>query len=48
MEVSTVGADKRVVTFIQRFGDGAVRKELTMVREGAVWRITSERTLEVL
>jgi hypothetical protein len=48
VEVSTVGADKRVVTFVQRFGDGAVRKELTMVREGAVWRIVSERTLEVL
>lgn len=48
VDVTTVGADKRVVTFIQRFGDGAVRKELTMVREGAVWRIVAERTLEVL
>ena len=44
----TVGADRRLVTFIQRFGDGAVRKELTMVREGDAWRIVAERTLEVL
>ena len=48
VQVTTVGAEKRVVTFVQRFGEGAVRKELTMVREGAAWRIVSERTLEVL
>jgi hypothetical protein len=37
-----------VVTFVQRFGDGGLRKELTLVREAAGWRIVSERTLEVL
>jgi len=37
-----------VVTFVQRFGDGALRKELTLVREPAGWRIVSERTIEVL
>jgi hypothetical protein len=46
--VAAAGADRRVVTFVQRFGDGAVRKELTLVREGTSWRIVSERTIEVL
>jgi hypothetical protein len=36
------------VTFVQRFGDNAVRKELTLVHEPAGWRIVAERTLEVL
>jgi hypothetical protein len=48
MSVDTVGADRRVVTFVQRFGDDRVRKELTLVREKQGWRIVSERTLEVL
>ena len=42
---TTVNADRRLVTFTQRFGDEAVRKELTMVREGDAWRIVAERTL---
>ncbi len=46
--VTTAGPDRRVVTFVQRFGDGALRKELTLVREPAGWRIVSERTIEVL
>jgi hypothetical protein len=46
--VTPSGADRRVVTFVQRFGEGAVRKELTLVRDGATWRIVAERTLEVL
>ena len=46
--VNAVSADRRVVTFVQRFGDDGVRKELTLVREGQVWRIVSERTIEVL
>jgi hypothetical protein len=46
--VAAAGADRRVVTFVQRFGDGALRKELTLAREGTAWRIVSERTLEVL
>lgn len=40
--------DRRVVTFVQRFGDGGLRRELTLVREPAGWRIVAERTLEVL
>jgi hypothetical protein len=46
--VAAVDAEHRVVTFVQRFGDDAVRKELTLVLEGQVWRIVSERTIEVL
>lgn len=48
LSVATAGPDRRVVTFIQRFGDDAVRKELTLVREGSSWRIVAERTVEVL
>lgn len=46
--VTAAGPDRRVVTFVQRFGDGGLRKELTLVREPAGWRIVSERTIEVL
>lgn len=46
--VAADGADRRVVTFLQRFGEGAVRKEMTLAREGGTWRIVAERTLEVL
>jgi hypothetical protein len=48
LDVTTVGADRRVVSFVQRFGGAEVRKELTLVREAQGWRIVSERTLEVL
>ena len=48
VSVNAVSADRRVVTFVQRFGDDAVRKELTLVREGQTWRIVAERTVEVL
>jgi len=46
--VTQQGTDRRVVTFVQVFGDDRVRKELTLVREGQNWRIVSERTTEVL
>jgi hypothetical protein len=42
------GDDRKVVTFVQKFGDSSVRKELTLVREASGWRIVAERTLEVL
>ena len=41
-------ADRRTVTFVQRFGGNHVRKELVLVREGGNWRIVSEKTLESL
>jgi hypothetical protein len=49
-EVTTTsqGPDRAVVTFVQRFGDNAVRKELTLQRDPQGWRIVAERTLEVL
>jgi len=48
MDVETVGADRRIVSFVQRFGNDRVRKELTLVREPQGWRIVSEQTREVL
>lgn len=49
LAVVAQGADRRVATFVQRFGEDRVRKELVLQREsGGVWRIVTERTLEVL
>ena len=48
VQVTSQGSDRRTVTFVQRFGDDRVRKELVLVREGGNWRIISERTLETL
>jgi hypothetical protein len=48
LTVAADGPDRRVVTFLQRFGEGAVRKEMTLAREGGTWRIVAERTLAVL
>jgi hypothetical protein len=45
--VTKDGSNRRIVTFIQVFGDEQVRRELTLVREGDSWRIESERTLTV-
>jgi hypothetical protein len=44
--VTTVGPDRRVVRFIQRFGDETMVKELTLAKEPAGWRIVAERTIE--
>ncbi len=46
VQVTAQGADHRTVTFVQRFDDDRVHKELVLVREGGNWRIVSERTLE--
>jgi hypothetical protein len=46
--LTVTAPDRRVITFVQRFGENAVRKELTLVREATGWRIVSERTIEVL
>ncbi len=43
--VSKDGDNRRVVTFVQVFGDQKVHRELTLVRDGQSWRIVSERTL---
>ena len=47
MRVEPDGADKRVVRFVQKFGTNSLRKELTLVREGASWRIVAEKVAEV-
>ena len=39
--------DRRIVTFVQRFGSNAVRKELTLVRENGIWRILNEQAVGV-
>lgn len=46
--VTPVSANRRVVTFVQTFGDSKVRKELTLERDPQGWRIVAERTVEVL
>jgi hypothetical protein len=45
LTIASDGADRRVVTFTQVFGDQRVRRELTLVRDGQAWRIVAERTL---
>jgi hypothetical protein len=47
MKVEPDGADRRVVTFVQRFGANSLRKELTLVREAGSWRIVGEKVAEV-
>ena len=47
LRVEPDGADRRVVTFVQKFGANSLRKELTLVREGASWRIVAEKVAEV-
>jgi len=43
--VTKGGSKRKIVTFIQVFGDEQVHREMTLVREGDSWRIESERTL---
>jgi hypothetical protein len=45
LKATSSGADRRVVTFVQRIGDQEVRKEQTLAREGGIWRIVAERIL---
>lgn len=47
LKVVPDGPDRRVVTFVQRFGANSLRKELTLVRESGSWRIVAENVLEV-
>ena|SRR5437868_14847490 len=45
LKVEQEGADRRIATFVQKFGTNALRKEL--VRESGSWRIVSEKVVEV-
>ena len=47
LKVEPDGADRRVVTFVQKFGVNALRKELVLVRESGSWRIASEKVADV-
>ena len=43
MKIEPDGADRRVVSFTQRFGTNALKKQLVLVRESASWRIVEEK-----
>ncbi len=47
LRVEPDGDERRVVRFVQKFGTNSLRKELTLVREGASWRIVAEKVAEV-
>ena len=47
LKVETDSADRRIVTFVQKFGVNALRKELVLVRESGSWRIASEKVADV-
>jgi len=48
MKTRDAGPDRKVVTFVQRFGRKAYVKELTLAKDGQDWRIVAERTLDSL
>jgi hypothetical protein len=43
MKVEPDGADRRMVSFVQRFGVNSLRKQLVLVRESGSWRIVEEK-----
>jgi hypothetical protein len=43
LKVEPDGADRRVVSFTQRFGANALKKQLVLVRESGSWRIVEEK-----
>jgi hypothetical protein len=47
LKIEDAGPDKRIATFVQRFGTNSLRKELTLIRESSSWRIVSERVLDM-
>ena len=47
LRVEPDGQDRRVATFVHRFGTNSLRKELTLVREAGSWRIVAERVIDV-
>ncbi|MET0498723.1 MAG: hypothetical protein ABW106_10710 [Steroidobacteraceae bacterium] len=47
LKVDQDGADRRVASFVQKFGTNSLRKELTMVRESNSWRIAAEKVVDV-
>lgn len=47
LSVEPDGADRRIATFVQRFGANSLRKQLVLVREAGSWRIVEEKVVEV-
>jgi hypothetical protein len=43
LKVISQGNDERVASFIQTFGTTRVHKQLTLVRDAGVWKISAER-----
>ena len=43
LKVEPDGADRRVVSFTQRFGVNTLKKQLVLVREAGSWRIVEEK-----
>ena len=43
LKVEPDGADRRIVSFVQRFGVNSLSKQLVLVRESGSWRIVEER-----
>jgi hypothetical protein len=48
LKTKDAGPDRKVVTFVQRFGKEAYVKELTLAKGAQGWRIVAERTLQKL
>jgi hypothetical protein len=48
LKAKDAGPDRKVVTFVQRFGKDAYVKELTLAKDAQGWRIVAERTLQKL
>lgn len=47
LKVEQDGPDRRVATFVQKFGTNSLSKQLTLVRESGSWRIVEEKVVEV-
>lgn len=47
LKVEADGADRRIATFVQKFGTNSLHKQLTLVRESGSWRIVEEKVAEV-
>jgi hypothetical protein len=47
LSVEPDGPDRRVASFVQKFGTNSLRKQLVLVREAGSWRIVEEKVLGV-
>jgi hypothetical protein len=47
LRIEPDGEDRRIATFVQRFGRNTLRKELVLIREAGSWRIVEEKVSEL-